>query len=139
MSCFDQTSRQEIQDKGFYLPALRVEWSVGALDTRARPRRWPHHQVQSSRVSPALSALRKVPLNVDAGAIAYSAPWIECVHGQRLDGDTSRQEHTAAPGAMGPAECMGSYPILGLSLYFSYSTFMCKVELEENATDHGVP
>lgn len=42
-------------------------------------------------------------------------------------------------GAMGPAECMGSYPILGLSLYFSYSTFVCKVELEENATDHGVP
>lgn len=88
---------------------------MGALDTKVDHNCWPHHQVQSLRFFTGSFGPPKGPAVVDVGGITYSTPGIECCHGQRLDDDISCQEHTAAAGAMGPAECMGSYPILGLS------------------------
>lgn len=110
---------------------------MGALDTRVDRNRWPHHQVQSSRFFTGSFGPPKGPAVADVGGITYSTPWIECSHGQRLDNDISRQEHTAAAGAMGPAECMGSCPIVELSRSLSTCPalhFMHKVELERHGT-----
>lgn len=110
---------------------------MGALDTRVDHIRWPHQQVQSLRFFTGSFGHPKGPAVADVGGITYSTPWIECSHGQRLDDDISRQEHTAAPGAMDPTKCMGSYPIVELSrsLFTCPALhFMHKVELERHGT-----
>lgn len=110
---------------------------MGALDTRVDHIRWPHQQVQSLRFFTGSFGPPKGPAAADVGGITYSKPWIECSHGQRLDDDISRQEHTAAPGAMDPTKCMGSYPIVELSrslLTCPALHFMHRVELERHGT-----